>query len=292
MAPQATTKSATPRHKNDKAKSPDKIKSKYWSNDDKSANVHSDLPWPKKRRSDKRSTSHEPGQMRLKSLPAGGTTTVANKEQYKRKFGDAFDFRPKTAPGIKEEPQEENVVKTPATLTRHFATSKSGQPTTAKSGQFTTAKSGQPTAAKSGQPTTAPKTTPLASKRDELAGPSKETATDLSERSAVITTLAYVHDGAVTEAVTSLVLRWARDPAPSGQGDVYDATFIRSILDDLDVHRIDSDRRAEVTEMLARPLQRQLKTLRSSSESLLSCLASINTPQPSSPSSRNSRQAQ
>jgi len=275
MAPQATTKSATPRHKDDKAKSPDTVKSKYWSNDDKSANVHSDLPWPKKRRSDKRFTSHEPGQMRLKSLPAGSTTTVANKEQYKRKYGDAFDFRPKTALGIKEEPQDENTVRSPATLTRHFATTKPGQPTTAKSAQ----------------PATAPKPTPLAPKRNKLAGPSNETTTDLSERSAVITTLAYVHDGAVTEAVTSLVLRWARDPAPSGQGDVYDAAFIRSILDDLDVHRIDSDRRAEVTEMLARPLQKQLETLRSSSESLLSCLASINTPQPSSPSSRNSRTA-
>jgi hypothetical protein len=267
MAPQAGNKPTTP-HSKKKADSANIVKSKYWTDDGKPANVHSDPSWPKKRRSDKLSTSHEPGQMRLQSLPVVATTTPANKEQYKRKYGDAFDFRPKIALSIKEEPQDDHAARAPAKLTQHFATSKPEQPATAL------------------------KSARLATKEDKPSSSPKETKADISERSAVVTTLAYVRDGAVTEAVAALVLRWARETASSGQGDVYDAAFIRSILADLDLHRVDSDRRAFVTEMLARPLQKQLETLRSSSESLLSCLASINTPQPSSPSSRNSRQAE
>ena len=117
------------------------------------------------------------------------------------------------------------------------------------------------------------------------------TTGDPLERSALVASLAYVRDGAVTEATIALVLRRAREVGPPGNGDVYDTAFIRSILADLDAHRIDADRRAEVTELLAQPLQQQLESLRSSSESLLSCLASINTPQPSTPSSRTARQA-
>ena len=266
MALQATKNPSTP-HGKKKADSLSTIKSKYWNNDGTPGKVHSDLPCLKKRRTETRSTSREPGQVRLQSLPAGSTTTAAKKQQYKRKFENVFDFGPKTVPDIKEEPQDETVIARPATMTQHFATFKSGQPATAL------------------------KTTSPAPKRDEPepAGSSNEAMGNLSERSVAITTLAYVEDGAVTEAVTSLVLRWARE---LGQGDVYDAAFIRGILDDLDLHRIDSDRRAVVTEMLARPLQKQLETLRSSSESLLSCLASINTPQPSSPAARNSRRTE
>ncbi|GAB7333794.1 hypothetical protein MBLNU13_g05310t1 [Cladosporium sp. NU13] len=267
MAPQATAKPATT-HRNKKADKPKTIKSKYFSNDDKSGDAQFDLPWPKKRRTDDHSISHEPSQVRLQSLPAGSTRPGVNKEQYKRKYGDAFDFRPKTAPSIKEEPQDEVTTTRSATLTQHFATSKPVQPATA------------------------PKVDPRASKGNDPAEAPQETTCKPTERSAVITALAYVQDGAVTEAVAALVLRWAREQAPSSQGDVYDAGFIRSILDDLEVHRIDSDRRAFVTEMLSRPLQKQLETLRSSSESLLSCLASINTPQPSSPLAKNSKQVQ
>ena len=259
MAPQAATGSSS--------NSPSTIKSKYWNNNGESAHAQSDSPWVKKKRyNDGPTTSHEPAQVRLRSLPTS-TTTVANKQQYKRKFEDAFDFRPKTATGVKEEPQDEIVATKPTMLTRHFAASKSGQPATP-----------------SKTPAPKPKTV-------EPAEPMRETTGDLRERSTVVATLAYVRDGAVTEAVTALVLRWARDLAPSDKGDVYNTAFIRSILADLDIHRIDPDRRAVVTEMLARPLQQQLETLRSSSESLLSCLASINTPQPSSPRARNSRQA-
>lgn len=255
MAPQAATKLAT-RNTNKKTDNSSTVKSKYWDNADTSGSVKPILPLPKKRRTDGRLTSHETGQTKPQSLPVGGTTTVANKEQYKRKFQDVFDFSPETAPDIKEEPQDETTTTRPATLTQHFATTKSGQPAVAPKIH-----------------TLSPK------KRDAPAEPSKETADGLSERSAVVTTLAYVHDGAVTEAVTALVLRWARE---THRGDAYDAEFIRGILADLDAHRVDSDRRAFVTEMLARPLQQQLETLRSSSESLLSCLASINTPLPSS----------
>jgi hypothetical protein len=269
MPPQAGTNLvATPSIKK-KAESASRVKSKYWNSDGKPENAHSDPPYPKKRRTDASSTTNGSGQVRLPSLPAGDTTTAANKEQHKRRFEDAFDFRPKTASGIKEEPQDETATATarPATLTQHFVTTKSGQPATAS------------------------KTTPLAPKRDDPAEASKETTADITERSAVVTALAYVHDGAVTEAVAALVLRRARQTASPGQGNVYDAAFIRGILADLDARCVDSDRRAFVTEMLARPLQRQLETLRSSSESLLSCLASINTPQPSSPTSRSLRRA-
>jgi hypothetical protein len=247
--------------------SPSTTRSKYWNNNNgNSIHAQSDSPWPKKRCIHERSTSHEPDQMRLRYLPTS-TTTVANKQQYKRKFEDAFDFGPKTATGVKVEPQDEHVTTRPTTLIRHFAASKSGQPATAS------------------------KSTALSPKPDEAAIASRWTTGDLLERSALVTTLAYVWDGAVTEATIALVLRRAREVAPSGKGDVYDTAFIRSILADLDTHRIDSDRRAAVTELLARPLQQQLENLRSSSESLLSCLASINTPQPSSPSSRTPRQS-
>lgn len=64
---------------------------------------HYDLPSPKKWRTNTPLPSHEPDQMRLQSLHVGGTTTVANKEQYKRKFKDVFDFRPETEPDIKTE---------------------------------------------------------------------------------------------------------------------------------------------------------------------------------------------
>lgn len=269
MTPQAAApKLATPSIKK-KADSASRVKSKYWNSDGNPENVHSESPWPKKRRIDKDSASNGPGQVRLQSLPAGDSTTVANKEQHKRRFEDAFDFRPKTASGIKEEPQDEpaTAAARPATLTQHFVTTKSGQPATAS------------------------KTTSLAPRRDDPAEASKETTVEITERSAVVTALAYVHDGAVTEAVAALVLRRARQTASPGQGNVYDAAFIRGILADLDARCVDSDRRAFVTEMLARPLQRQLETLRSSSESLLSCLASINTPQPSSPTSKTPRRA-
>jgi hypothetical protein len=259
MTPQATSRPCIKK----KADNASRIKSKYWNGDEKPQNAHSGPPYPKKRLTDASSTSNGPGQVRLQSLPAGNNTTVANKEQYKRRFEDAFDFRPKTASGIKEEPHDEPAIATArtATMTQQFVATKSGQPATAL------------------------KTTPLASKRDDIAEAPKESTAGITERSAVVTTLAYVHDGAVTEAVAALVLRWARQTASPGQGNVYDASFIRGILADLDAHRVDSDRRAFVTEMLARPLQQQLETLRSSSESLLSCLASINTPQPSSPAS-------
>ncbi|KAM0706231.1 hypothetical protein Q7P35_006780 [Cladosporium inversicolor] len=264
MAPQATTKLAT-RNTNKKTDNSSTVKSKYWNNTDTFGSAKSILPLPKKRRTDGCSTSHEPGQTKLQSLTVGSTTTVANKEQYKRKYQDIFDFSPETAPDIKEEPRDETATARPATLTQHFTTTKSGQPAAA------------------------PKTTPLSPKRDAPPEISKGTTGALGERSAVVAALAYVHDGGVTEAVAALVLRWARE---TQQGDAYDPEFIRGILADLDAHRIDSDRRAFVTEMLARPLQQQLETLRSSSESLLSCLASINTPQPSSSPSRKSRQSE
>lgn len=265
MAPQATTKLAT-RNTNKKTDNDlSTVKSKYWNNAGTSGSGKSVLPLPKKRRIDGRSTNHEAGQTKLQSLPVGSTTSVANKEQYKRKYQDVFDFSPEIAPDIKEEPQDEAAPVRPGTLTQHFATTKSGQPATA------------------------PETTPLSPKRVAPAEPSKGTTGVLSERSAVVAALAYVHDGAVTEAVAALVLRWARE---THQGDAYDPEFIRGILVDLDAHRVDSDRRAFVTEMLARPLHQQLETLRSSSESLLSCLASINTPQPSSSPSRKSRQTE
>ena len=192
---------------------------------------------------------------------------MANKQQYKRKFEDAFDFRPKIATVIKEEPHDESRSARSTTLTQHFGASKSGQPITTL------------------------KPTPLARKKDETTMASTWTTGDPLERSALVASLAYVRDGAVTEATIALVLRRAREVGPQDKGDVYDTAFIRSILADLDAHRIDADRRAEVTELLAQPLQQQLESLRSSSESLLSCLASINTPQPSTPSSRTARQA-
>lgn len=209
MAPEPTNKLAIS-HSQKKADNSSVVKSKYWNKDGRPGTAHFDLPLPKKRRTNAPLTSHEPGQMRLRSLPVDGTTTVANKEQYKRKFLDVFDFRPETAPNIKEEPQDEVPTSRPATLTQHFATTKSLQPTAT------------------------PKVTPLPLKPDEPAESSKKTAAFLSERSAVVATLAYVHDGAVTEAVAALVLRWAREIGTCGQGDTYDAAFIRDILIDLD----------------------------------------------------------
>lgn len=256
MAPQANHKSPLD--------SPNTTKSKYWSD---SVHEQSNLPWPKKQCGDRVSSGHEPAQTSLRPLPAEASG-APNKQQYKRKFEDAFDFRPKDATSVKEEPQEDGTTTKTATLTRHFAASKSGQATTA------------------------PKTTLLTSKPNKPTGSSTATTGDLRERSAIVTTLAFVHDGAVTEAAIALVLRWAHDLASSGNGDVYNTAFIRSILADLDIHGVDPDRRVVVTQMLARPLQQQLESLRSSSESLRSCLESINTPQPSSPLSRNSRQAE
>jgi len=80
MAPEATSKLATS-HSKKKTENSSIVKSKYWDKDGKPGAIYSNLPLPKERRANAPLSSHEPGQMRLQSLPVGGTTTVSNKEQ-------------------------------------------------------------------------------------------------------------------------------------------------------------------------------------------------------------------
>jgi hypothetical protein len=238
------------------------IRSRYWDRNNNS-------PWPKRPCSPARPSSHGSMPREARSSPAA-PTHPANRQQFKRTYEDAFDFRPKDAVGVKQEPQDESSPSRALKLTRHFAVSKSSKRST---------------------PAIPGKDISVAPKSTESARTPNANATNSRERSAVVATLAHVRDSAVTEAVVAHVLRWARQYAITGHGDVYDTAFIQSIFADLDAHGIEPGRRAIVTDMLTRPLQQQLERLRSSSESLRSCLASINTPQPSSPLSRSSRPA-
>jgi hypothetical protein len=195
--------------------------------------------------------------------PHSARTGPADRQHFKRTYEDAFDFKPKEAVSVKEEPHDENSTSRPATLTQHFAAIKFS--TTSTSAII---RKNASVERRSTEPTQALDIHSL-----------KES----QERFAIVATLAFVRDSAVTKAVIAHVLRWARQHATSGNGDVYDTEFIQSIFTDLDALSVEPDRRAVVTEMLTRPLQQQLESLRTSSESLRSCLASINTPQPSSP---------
>lgn len=190
-----------------------------------------------------------------------------NRGQIKRKYVDdgTFDFGENpSAAGVKEESQDDEPGPRTAILTRQFPVTKTNQ---------------RPVATKPTSP--GPRTR-------ETSQTSSVIPSGPQERSAIVATLVHVCDNTVIAAAVALVLRWARHPTLSCHGDVYDTTFIQNIIADLDDQGIEATRRASITAMLARPLQQQLESLRSSSESLSLCLASITTPQPSSPLSRHS----
>jgi hypothetical protein len=240
------------------------VRSRYWDNLNESTRPESPWPKPKRQCSQTRSSGHDSTRLGPQSSPSA-PPGPADRQHFKRTYEDAFDFKPRNAVNVKEEPQEESLTLRATTLTRHFAASKALRPST---------------------PAITRKGASVAPKSTEPTQPPGLNAKNSQERFAVVATLAYVRDSAVTEAVVAHVLRWARQYAASGNGDVYDTEFIQSIFADLDAISIEPGRRAVVTDMLTRPLQQQLESLRSSSESLRSCLASINTPQPSSPLSR------
>jgi hypothetical protein len=230
------------------------VRSRYWDNLNESTRPESPWPKPKRQCSQTRSSGHDSTRLGPQSSPSAPPGPA-----------DRQHFKPRNAVNVKEEPQEESLTLRATTLTRHFAASKALRPST---------------------PAITRKGASVAPKSTEPTQPPGLNAKNSQERFAVVATLAYVRDSAVTEAVVAHVLRWARQYAASGNGDVYDTEFIQSIFADLDAISIEPGRRAVVTDMLTRPLQQQLESLRSSSESLRSCLASINTPQPSSPLSR------
>lgn len=256
MTPQAIEESPP-----DKANSsPSTTRSRYWPGNNISS-VRPDSPWLKRQYSKASDSGRDSAQAKAQS-PATGSTGTTDRQRFKRTYEDAFDFKPKKTTSVKEEPQDDNSTSKVSTLTQHFAASK---------------------ASKSSKTNTKPKGVSVAPDLSESMRSPNVTKKGSRERSAIVATLVHVRDSAVTEAVVAHVLRWARHYAPSGHGDVYDAAFIQSIFADLDALGIDPGRRNVITEMLTRPLQQQLESLRSSSESLRSCLASINTPQPSSP---------
>lgn len=244
-------------------------RSRYWPGKDITS-VRPDSPWLKRQYSKASDSGHESAQAKAQS-PAAGSIGTTDRQRFKRTYENAFDFEPKKTISVKEEPQDDNSTSKAATLTQHFAASK---------------------ASKSSKPTTKLKGVSVEPDMTESIRSPNVTEKGSRERSAIVATLVHVRDSAVTEAVVAHVLRWARHYAPSGHGDIYDAAFIQSIFADLDAHGIEPGRRNVITEILTRPLEQQLDSLRSSSESLLSCLASINTPQPSSPLTRSSRQAE
>lgn len=196
--------------------------------------------------------------------PLGGLPYPPDLHSFKQRVGNAFEFRSPEAPDVKEEPQGDEDAPRTSTLTKHFS------------------------ATKISHHRIAAKTTSSAQTTRHTTQTFDVTTNDPRQRSAVIATLVCVWDGAVTAAAVSLVLRWARQVTPSRHGDIYDPAFIQGIIADLDAEGIEPQRRTVLTTMLARPLQQQLESLRSSSESLQSCLASITTPQPSSPLSKRS----
>jgi hypothetical protein len=237
------------------------IRSRYW-NGNNEGFMRPESPWHKRQCSQTQSTGQESLRSDSRS-PNSARTGPADRQHFKRTYEDAFDFKPKEAVNVKEEPQDESSTSKPATLMQHFIASKVLKSSTS-----------------------------AITRKDALFGRKSTESTQLldihsskesKERFAIVATLAFVRDSAVTEAVVAHVLRWARQHATSGNGDVYDTGFMQSIFSDLDALGVQPDRRAVVTEMLTRPLQQQLESLRTSSESLRSCLASINTPQPSSP---------
>jgi hypothetical protein len=243
------------------------VRSSYWDNLNEPTRPKSPCPKPKRQCSQTKPPGHD--STRLEAQSPSARTGPADRQHFKRTYEDAFDFKPKDAVNVKEEPQEESITLRATTLTRHFAASKALRPST---------------------PAITRKGASVAPKSMEPTQPPGLNAKHSQERFAVVATLAYVRDSAVTEAVVAHVLRWARQYAASGNGDVYDTGLIQSIFNDLDALSIEPGRRAVITDMLTRPLQQQLESLRSSSESLRSCLASINTPQPSSPLSRTGGQ--
>jgi hypothetical protein len=237
------------------------IRSKYW-NDKNDTSMRPESTWHKRQYRQTQSTDQESLRPDSQS-PNSARRGPADRQHFKRTYEDAFDFKPKETVNVKEEPQDESSTSKPATLMQHFIASKAFKPSTSamtRKDAFFGRKSTEPT-----------QLLDIHSMKES------------QERFAIVAALAFVRDSAVTDAVVAHVLRWARQHVTSGNGDVYDTGLMQSIFTDLDALGVEPDRRAVVTEMLTRPLQQQLESLRTSSESLRSCLASINTPQPSSP---------
>lgn len=257
----------TPRstHIQDNTNIPGMTRSSYWDGD--SASMRSESPWLKKRSTTFILSGHESVQGKARVLPAGPIGT-AHRQQFKRTYEDAFDFKPKDTADVKEEPRDQDSIPRATILNHHFTASKPSKPS---------------------KSAVVPKGASLAPEWAESPRPLNVTESSSDERSAIIATLTHVRDSAITEAVVAYVLKWAQHYATSKHGDLYDTAFIQSIFADLDAQGIEAGRRTVVTEMLTRPLHQQLESLCSSSENLRSCLATINSPQPSSPIFRSSR---